>query len=205
MLYLHCFQFIFSTFKDISYYCYLDGIKLFASLWPHHVSWLPILHRCWIKSWMAGNFLQLNEERNHGVTFHLSWVLLCCSELEIVIHAFILLCLEHCNSPFTSLECLQISHSVFLVTLMSHIANANSVTLDPQWTSEFTFRFWFWHLELCMDHILIRGLRTSDQGLLAVHHTRLKTKGDRAFATVTLELSPPEPEMCGLGGLLKSS
>lgn len=52
-----------------------------------------------------------------------------------------------------------------------------------------------------MDHILSRGLRTSDQGLLAVHHTRLKTKGDRA--TVTLELSPPEPEMCGLGGLLK--
>lgn len=101
---------------------------------------------------------------------------------------FILLRLEHCNSPFTSLECLQISHSVFLVTLMSHIANANSVTLDPQWTSEFTFRFWFWHLELCMDRILIRGLRTSDQGLLAVHHTRLKTKGDRAFVTVASKL-----------------
>ena len=37
-------------------------------------------------------------------------------------------------------------------------------------------------------YLLSRSLRSCEQGLLAVQHTRLKTNGDRAFATVSPSL-----------------
>lgn len=47
----------------------------------------------------------------------------------------------------------------------------------------------------------VGSLRSCDQGLLAVHDTRLKMKGDRAFAAVAPRLSPTEIENCGLSGV----
>uniref|UniRef100_A0A669CLJ3 Reverse transcriptase domain-containing protein n=1 Tax=Oreochromis niloticus TaxID=8128 RepID=A0A669CLJ3_ORENI len=65
LLYLLPLQHLLSTFKDISYHCYADDIQLYISFKPHDVSKLQILHRCIesIRCWMAGNFLQLNEEK----------------------------------------------------------------------------------------------------------------------------------------------
>lgn len=66
-------------------------------------------------------------------------------------------------------------------------------------TPESVLRFWFWLLDLCMDwhqhtsenfyiHTSSRVPRGHVIGLLAILHTRLKTKGDRALAMVTPRL-----------------
>lgn len=77
-------------------------------------------------------------------------------------------------------------------------AVADPAALAPH-LIESVLRFWFWLLDLCMD----RHQHTSENfyihtsstvpwghviGLLAVLHTRLKTKGDRALAMVTPRL-----------------
>lgn len=65
LLYLLPLQHLLHTFKDISYHSYADDIQLYISVKPQDVSKLQILHRCIdsIRGWMAGNVLQLNEDK----------------------------------------------------------------------------------------------------------------------------------------------
>uniref|UniRef100_A0A8C6PBL6 Reverse transcriptase domain-containing protein n=1 Tax=Nothobranchius furzeri TaxID=105023 RepID=A0A8C6PBL6_NOTFU len=65
LLYLLSLQHILSSFKGISYHLYADDIQLYISFKPHEMSKLQLLHTCLdsIKTWMAGSFLQLNEEK----------------------------------------------------------------------------------------------------------------------------------------------
>uniref|UniRef100_A0A8C6Q7R0 Reverse transcriptase domain-containing protein n=1 Tax=Nothobranchius furzeri TaxID=105023 RepID=A0A8C6Q7R0_NOTFU len=64
-LYLLPLQHILSSFKGISYHLYADDIQLYISFKPHEMSKLQLLHTCLdsIKIWMAGSFLQLNEDK----------------------------------------------------------------------------------------------------------------------------------------------
>uniref|UniRef100_A0A8C6VWU7 Reverse transcriptase domain-containing protein n=1 Tax=Nothobranchius furzeri TaxID=105023 RepID=A0A8C6VWU7_NOTFU len=65
LLYLLSLQHILSSFKGISYHLYADDIQLYISFKPHEMSKLQLLHTCLdsIKTWMAGSFLQLNEDK----------------------------------------------------------------------------------------------------------------------------------------------
>uniref|UniRef100_A0A8C6K7Z1 Reverse transcriptase domain-containing protein n=1 Tax=Nothobranchius furzeri TaxID=105023 RepID=A0A8C6K7Z1_NOTFU len=65
LLYLLPLQHILSSFKGISYHLYADDIQLYVSFKPHEMSKLQLLHTCLdsIKAWMAGSFLQLNEDK----------------------------------------------------------------------------------------------------------------------------------------------
>uniref|UniRef100_A0A8C6P1U2 Reverse transcriptase domain-containing protein n=1 Tax=Nothobranchius furzeri TaxID=105023 RepID=A0A8C6P1U2_NOTFU len=65
LLYLLPLQHILSSFKGISHHFYADDIQLYFSFKPHEMSKLQLLHSCLdsIKTWMAGNFLQLNEDQ----------------------------------------------------------------------------------------------------------------------------------------------
>uniref|UniRef100_A0A8C6PUY5 Reverse transcriptase domain-containing protein n=1 Tax=Nothobranchius furzeri TaxID=105023 RepID=A0A8C6PUY5_NOTFU len=65
LLYLLPLQHTLSSFKGISYHLYADDIQLYISFKPHEMSKLQLLHTCLdsIKTWMAGSFLQLNEDK----------------------------------------------------------------------------------------------------------------------------------------------
>uniref|UniRef100_A0A8C6NV41 Reverse transcriptase domain-containing protein n=1 Tax=Nothobranchius furzeri TaxID=105023 RepID=A0A8C6NV41_NOTFU len=65
LLYLLPLQHILSSSKGISYHLYADYIQLYISFKPHEMSKLQLLHTCLnsIKTWMAGSFLQLNEDK----------------------------------------------------------------------------------------------------------------------------------------------
>uniref|UniRef100_A0A8C6NNP0 Reverse transcriptase domain-containing protein n=1 Tax=Nothobranchius furzeri TaxID=105023 RepID=A0A8C6NNP0_NOTFU len=65
LLYLLPLQHILSSFKGISYHLYADDIQLYIFFKPHEMSKLQLLHTCLgsIKTWLAGSFLQLNEDK----------------------------------------------------------------------------------------------------------------------------------------------
>uniref|UniRef100_A0A8C6KCT2 Reverse transcriptase domain-containing protein n=1 Tax=Nothobranchius furzeri TaxID=105023 RepID=A0A8C6KCT2_NOTFU len=65
LLYLLPLQHILSSFKGISYHLYADDIQLYISFKPHEMSKLQLLHTCLdsIETWMAGSFLQMNEDK----------------------------------------------------------------------------------------------------------------------------------------------
>uniref|UniRef100_A0A8C6VU81 Reverse transcriptase domain-containing protein n=1 Tax=Nothobranchius furzeri TaxID=105023 RepID=A0A8C6VU81_NOTFU len=65
LLYLLPLLHILSSFKGNSYHLYADDIQLYISFKPHEMSKLQLLHTCLdsIKTWMAGSFLQLNEDK----------------------------------------------------------------------------------------------------------------------------------------------
>uniref|UniRef100_A0A669F551 Reverse transcriptase domain-containing protein n=1 Tax=Oreochromis niloticus TaxID=8128 RepID=A0A669F551_ORENI len=132
------------------------------------------------------------------------------TELEIVIHAFISSRLDYCNSLFTclnknSLECLQIVQNAAarLLTRTSKYSHVTPLLIQLHWLPvEFRVHFKIlvltfkalqgqapaYIIELLQPYVPSRSLRSCDQGLLVIQHTRLKTKGDRAFATVAARL-----------------
>ncbi|KAF7641275.1 hypothetical protein LDENG_00286490, partial [Lucifuga dentata] len=95
-------------------------------------------------------------------------------ELEIIIHAFISLHLVYCNSLFTclsktSMDRLQAVQNAAakLLTKSSKWSHVTPLLISLHW--------------LPKPYTPSRTLRSSDQGLLVIPHSRLKTKGDRAF------------------------
>uniref|UniRef100_A0A669BKN7 Reverse transcriptase domain-containing protein n=1 Tax=Oreochromis niloticus TaxID=8128 RepID=A0A669BKN7_ORENI len=132
------------------------------------------------------------------------------TELEIVIHAFISSRLDYCNSLFTclnknSLKRLQIVQNAAarLLTKRSKYSHVTPLLIQLHWLPvEFRVHFKIlvltfkalqgqapaYIIELLQPHVPSRSLRSCDQGLLVIQHTRLKTKGDRAFATVAARL-----------------
>uniref|UniRef100_A0A8C6W0R4 Reverse transcriptase domain-containing protein n=1 Tax=Nothobranchius furzeri TaxID=105023 RepID=A0A8C6W0R4_NOTFU len=65
LLYLLPLQHILSSFKGISYHLYADNTQLYISFKSHEMSKLQLLCTCLdsIKTWMAGSFLQLKEDK----------------------------------------------------------------------------------------------------------------------------------------------
>uniref|UniRef100_A0A669DHZ7 Reverse transcriptase domain-containing protein n=1 Tax=Oreochromis niloticus TaxID=8128 RepID=A0A669DHZ7_ORENI len=132
------------------------------------------------------------------------------TELEIVIHAFISSRLDYCNSLFTclnknSLERLQIVQNAAarLLTRTSKYSHVTPLLIQLHWLPvEFRVHFKIlvltfkalqgqapaYIIELLQPYVPSRSLRSCDQGLLVIQHTRLKTKGDRAFATMAARL-----------------
>lgn len=132
------------------------------------------------------------------------------TELEIVIHAFISSRLDYCNSLFTclnknSLERLQIVQNAAarLLTRTSKYSHVTPLLRQLHWLPvEFRVHFKIlvltfkalqgqapaYIIEPLQPYVPRRSLRSCDQGLLVIQHTKLKTKGDRAFATVAARL-----------------
>uniref|UniRef100_A0A3B3HCK7 Reverse transcriptase domain-containing protein n=1 Tax=Oryzias latipes TaxID=8090 RepID=A0A3B3HCK7_ORYLA len=132
------------------------------------------------------------------------------SEMEMLIHSFISSRLDYCNSIFTclskkSLERLQIVQNAAarLLTNSSKFSHITPLLKQLHWLP-IHYRVHFKILvltyralndqapvyikDLVQPYTPSRSLRSCDQGLLAVKRTRLKTKGDRAFATVAPSL-----------------
>uniref|UniRef100_A0A669D7L0 Reverse transcriptase domain-containing protein n=1 Tax=Oreochromis niloticus TaxID=8128 RepID=A0A669D7L0_ORENI len=132
------------------------------------------------------------------------------TELEIVIHAFISSRLDYCNSLFTclnkgSLERLQIVQNAAarLLTKASKYSHITPLLMQLHWLPvEFRVHFKIlvltfkalqqqapsYIIELLQPYAPSRSLRSSSQGLLVIPYMRLKTRGDRAFATVAARL-----------------
>ncbi|KAF7646260.1 hypothetical protein LDENG_00190890 [Lucifuga dentata] len=96
--------------------------------------------------------------------------------MEIVIHAFISSCLDYCNSLFiylskTILDQLQLDQLIQVQMLLQ--------TLHGQTPSYIS--------KLLQPYVTSRTLRSSDQGLLSVPQSRLKTKGN-AFVAMAPKL-----------------
>nr|XP_054596020.1 uncharacterized protein LOC129163078 [Nothobranchius furzeri] len=132
------------------------------------------------------------------------------SELETVIHTFISSRLDYCNSLFTclsrtSLNRLQVVQNTCarLLTKSSKHTHITPLLLQLHWLPV-NFRVHFKILvlvyralhgqapsyigDLLSSYTPSRSLRSSDQSLLVVQRTRLKTKGDRSFAAVAPRL-----------------
>lgn len=132
------------------------------------------------------------------------------SELEMIIHAFVSSRLDYCNFLFTclsnaSLERLQGVQNAAARLLTKHHKHSHATPLLIQLQRlPVKFRVQFkiiimtyralhgvaptYLSELLLSYHPSRSLRSCDQGLLAVPHTRLKTKGDRAFVSVAPRL-----------------
>ncbi|KAF7653724.1 hypothetical protein LDENG_00079370 [Lucifuga dentata] len=85
--------------------------------------------------------------------------------MEIVIHAFISACLDYCNAPFTyfgktSLDRLQFDQNA-AAKLLTRALHGQT----PSYISQ-----------LLQPDVTSRTLRSSEQGLLSVPQSRLKTK-----------------------------
>ena len=126
-------------------------------------------------------------------------------ELEMIIHAFISSRLDYCNSLFTclsksSLDRLQLVQNAAarLLTRSRRSCHITPILSSLHWLPV-NYRIHFKILvithrtlhgqspqyisELLHPYIPTRSLRSSSQSLLVVPHTRLKTKGDRAFSS----------------------
>ena len=127
-------------------------------------------------------------------------------ELEMIIHAFISSRLDYCNSIFTclskaSLNRLQMVQNAAarLLTRSSRMTHITPILRSLHWLP-ICFRIHFkvlaityralhgqapeYIMDLIHPYVASRSLRSSNQDLLAVPRSRLKTKGDRAFAFV---------------------
>ena len=136
--------------------------------------------------------------------------LLSVSNLEHVIHAFIFSRLDYCNSLFTCLSQADLSRlqliqnaAARLLTGTGRRSHITPVLASLHWLPV-KFRIDFKILlitykalhglapayisELLSPYSTIRPLRSSRQNLLAVPHTKLKTKGDCAFAALAPKL-----------------
>uniref|UniRef100_A0A669EE25 Reverse transcriptase domain-containing protein n=1 Tax=Oreochromis niloticus TaxID=8128 RepID=A0A669EE25_ORENI len=132
------------------------------------------------------------------------------SELEMIIHAFVSSRLDYCNSLFTclsnaSLERLQGVQNAAARLLTKHHKHsyATPLLIQLHWLPV-KFRVQFkiiimtyrtlhsvaptYLSDLLLSYHPSKSLRSCDQGLLVVPHTRLKTKGDRAFVSVAPRL-----------------
>ncbi|KAF7213304.1 transcript variant X2, partial [Nothobranchius furzeri] len=132
------------------------------------------------------------------------------SELETVLHTFISSRLDYCNSLFTCLSRTSLNHLQVvqnacprLLTKSSKHTHITPLLLQLHWLPV-NFRVHFKILvlvyralhgqapsyigDLPSPYTPSRSLRSSDQSLLVVQHTRLKTKGDRSFAAVAPRL-----------------
>lgn len=128
------------------------------------------------------------------------------AELEMIIHALVSCHLDYCNSLFTclskaSLDRLQTVQNAAarLLTRSRKSCHITPILTSLHWLPV-TFRIQFKVLviayralhgqapayicDLLHPYVASRSLRSSNQELLVVPRTRLKTKGDRAFQTV---------------------
>ena len=126
------------------------------------------------------------------------------NDLEIVIHAFIISRLDYCNSlylglPQSSLRRLQLVQNAAarLLTGTRRHEHITPILASLHWLPVI-FRIQFkivlfvykalnglapaYITELVQPHSAQRSLRSSNKGLLYVPHSRLKQRGDRAFA-----------------------
>lgn len=132
------------------------------------------------------------------------------AELEMSVHAFISSRLDYCNSLFTclskaSVDRLQLVQNAAarLLTRSKKSCHITPILASLHWLPV-QFRIQFKVLvftyraihgqapayisDLTHPYRTSRSLRSSDQGLLVVPRTRLKTKGDRAFEAVAPRL-----------------
>ena len=156
-----------------------------------------------IKSLTRTGFFQLrNIAKIRGTVSH--------SELEMIIHAFISSRLDYCNSIFTCLskssqDRLQLvqNSAARLLTRSSRMSHITPVLHSLHWLP-INYRIKFKVLvltykalhgqapayisDLLHSYTTNRPLRSSNQGLLVVPRTRLKTRGDRSFEAVAPNL-----------------
>ncbi|KAF7644577.1 hypothetical protein LDENG_00219630 [Lucifuga dentata] len=100
----------------------------------------------------------------------------------MIIHAFVSSRLDYCNSLFTSLSSSSLDHLQVVQNAAARLLIRSSKRSHATPLS----------IELLRPYATTRSLRSSDQGLLIVPHSRLKTKADHAFKVVapkTVELS----------------
>ncbi|MDG2555462.1 hypothetical protein P7M41_26055, partial [Vibrio parahaemolyticus] len=147
----------------------------------------------------------------HSCFFHLKNIsklrsMLTYSELEMIIHAFISSRLDYCNSLFTclnktSLDRLQLVQKAAarLLSRSHKFTHITPVLASLHWLPVnfmiqhkiLTITYRALHgqapaylTDLVSFHCPVRSLRSAEGHLLTVPHTRLKTKGDRAFKAV---------------------
>ncbi|KAF7651519.1 hypothetical protein LDENG_00109680, partial [Lucifuga dentata] len=100
-------------------------------------------------------------------------------DLESVIHAFVISWLDDCNALFTclsksSVSRLQLVQTIdFKMLLLTHKGHGHG----PVYLNE-----------LLCPLTSVRSLRSANQGYLAVLRSRLKTRGDGAFAVAAPHL-----------------
>ncbi|XP_029941085.1 uncharacterized protein LOC115383145 [Salarias fasciatus] len=128
------------------------------------------------------------------------------AEMEILIHAFGSSRLDYCNSLFTfvsktSLDRLQVVQNAAarLLTRTPRRSHITPILSALHWLpikSRIQYKILvvtyralhgqapLYITDLLQPYVTSRSLRSSDQGLLVVPRSRLKTKGDRAFEVV---------------------
>ena len=132
------------------------------------------------------------------------------AEMEMLIHAFVSSRLDYCNSLFTCLsksclDRLQVVQNAAarLLTRSPKRSHVTPILIALHWLP-IKFRIQFKVLvvtyralhgqaptyirDLLQPYLTSRSLRSSDQGLLVVPRSRLKTKGDCAFEVVAPKL-----------------
>ena len=139
------------------------------------------------------------------------------AEMEMAIHAFISSRLDYCNALFSCLNKTSITRlqqvqnaAARLLTRSKRTCHITPILSALHWLPVhlrshfkmlvFTYRAVHgqapaYITDLIKPHSTTRALRSSEQGLLGVPRTRLKTKGDRAFEVVAPRLwnkLPPE-------------
>lgn len=168
---------------------------LFSSLWLdfYCAGLFPMM---WVRPWVR-NIAKLRP-------------IVSLSKLEMIIYAFVSSRLDYCNSLFTclynaSLEWLQgvQNAAARILTKYPKYSHATPLLIHLHWLPvKFSVHFKIiimtyralhgvaptYLSDLLLSYHPSRSLRSCDQGLVVVQHTRLKTKGDRAFVSVAPRL-----------------